>query len=808
MANITAGSDNKNREQISATRVIRAMDRWRAVSWPLWLSERRIVAYYNAKNLPLDDDEADDGAPVSVGLGYRYLSKPLSTLMDSVLMRPGFIQSQLRFPKDPSQKQKIESAVDVELNAIIHKRSESLLRSVGGRALITGRAFLYRKSRWDWKFEQGRMLHDEQDGDDVYDPSFREWGFMGRMTLRELDEKINTTRESKTGWNKSAMVTLKRWILKTTAVERNPTDNAMDWDALVAAPFDTTMDHRPLDVYWYFRKTGYRDPVLGRETIDLYCVSRHLTTSSVQIIGNDPQGPIDQYLAVNTPDENQTLYYVKDAFGCIDECLIPLLLDARIDGEQKMAQIDGTGLIMMNRLMPMEQLAVSMIEGMCWASQPNWTSQTAMDEQLLKKMARNGVGPWDFLPSGITTINKNNSISGMQGSMEMLRMLGVSADQDAATGEISPMQHGQPELKSLADKFVQQVDAATSRRTAKFFMCIDQLADEQLRTMCRPMAMWQKADAGYWDMREFQGKLFVQYKITPNLYSADMMVGKCRRLAMEGDRQQVAAKSAAFAQQWGGQLAPTGMHFLAKEAARATYDDATADMLLPDQPPVDLNQQMIAAGQEMMCLVSLALPQRNPSDNPIVHALSHLKALAAQLQAGQQQGSWSPRERQGAQLLAQHAAMDIPGLPPQEAKQAGDGLKQMSQAIATLPVAGQTSELQLKEADQQRKQQLAELQMEREHNLQGDRQQKLTIQQQRLMLDMHKTADDQKTSAVNRAATLTQAASNAPELPDIAHAAPASLPVHQRTNPNAPGQPQLPPPSAPLGPAQEQQVPT
>lgn len=802
MANLVTGT--KKREQISAQRIIRAVDRFRQDLWPTWADERRLTAYYNAKDIPLDDDEKDDGAPVSIGMGYRYMKKGQEQLLDSMLTRPGFIQSQIKFPKDASTKRKIESAVDIEVNALLSARTESLFRSLTGRAMITGRAFCYRKSQWSWKWEQSRMLYSIKSGDDVYDSEFREWAFMGQMNLEELDDKISTSRDVGTGWNLQAMKNLKKWILKTTENERNLAgDNAVTLEEMVEMPFDSTMAHRPLDVYWYYRKTGERDPLMGRETIDLYCVSRHGSSSSMAIIDNsDPFSPIQQYLDLSTPDDNQTLYYVKDAFKSIDECLIPLILDARVDGDQQMAQIDGVGLIMSNRLMGMEQLGISMLEGMCWASQPNWTSDTAMDEQMLKKMARNGVGPWDFLPSGIKTVDKNNSISGMQGSMEMLRMLGISADQDAATGEISPMQHGQPELKSLADKFVQQVDAMVARRTAKFYQSVDQIADNMLRTMCRPMALWQKSDPSYHEVKFFQGKLLAQYQITPDQYSATIIIGKCRRLTMEGDRNQVAMRSAAFKQEWGGQLSPDGMHFLAKEAARATYDDATADLLFPDSAPVDLQQQMIAVGQETMCLTSLQLPQRNPSDNPIIHALSHLKALAARLQVAQQQGSWSPLERQGANLLAQHAAMDIPGLPQQEAKQASQGLQQMARAIASLPVSGATSELQLKEADQQRKQQLANNQIEREHNLQGDRQDKISIQKQRLMLDMHKTVDQGKTAEVQRAAALTQAAANAPKL-DQQPTAPI---VHQRTMPNAP-MPQLPPPSAPLGPAAEQQLP-
>ncbi len=227
-------------------------------------------------------------------------------------------------------------------------------------------------------------------------------------------------------------------------------------------------------------------------------------------------------------------------------------------------------------------------------------------------------------------------------------------------------------------------------------------------------------------------------------------------------------------------IAPEGHHIIAKEALRAAYGDPMADMMMPDEPEIDMMQQMVVLGQEAMCLQSLQMPQRNPSDNPIIHVISHMKTLGNRIQVAQQQGSWTPLERQGVQLLLQHAAMDAPGLPKQQLQQVGQGLQQMARVVASLPVSGATSELQLKEADAQRKQQETMMKIEREHNLQNDRESALSIKRQTLMLDMHNQNEKDKTGAATRAATLSQAASNLPELP-------------------APGDSAMPPPSVPGG---------
>lgn len=344
-------------------------------------------------------------------------------------------------------------------------------------------------------------------------------------------------------------------------------------------------------------------------------------------------------------------------------------------------------------------------------------------------------------------------------------MLGVSADQDAATGEISSMDDRQPQLKALAIQAVQQVQAGASRRAAHFSAALDLLAQQQLSTVCRPKIYWQPGDAAYREVNLMQTKMLAQYGITPDEYSSVITRGKCRRLAMEGDKQQTINTASTMISMFGGQISPEGHHFLAKEAMRAAYGDPTAELLLPDEPDLDVTQQTIILGQEVMCFQTLQMPRRNPSDNPILHIMSHMKTLGNRIQVAQQQGSWTPLERAGVQLLLQHAAVDAPGLPKNEFMQVQQGLQQMARVVAGLPVTGSTSEIQLKQADAQRKQAETQMKIGREHNLQADREAKIGLDKQKLMLSMHGQNEQDKNSAAQRAATLTQAAASA-ELPE------------------------------------------
>jgi hypothetical protein len=347
------------------------------------MRERALVAYYNCG--PVPSDECSDDAPISIGLGHRYIKKPFEQLLDTILMEPGFIKTEVAFPLRADRKQMIEGALDKEINAIVHERMESVFRRIAGRALITGRAFLFRLSKWDWMFKTGRMLHHIDDIDDPYDEGFREWAFCGRLTLREIDEKLDSLRDYEgAGWNRAALGSLKKYILETTSTEKDTPQE--DRDRRLTQPFDEENAKKPLDVYWYFRKNGERGD-FGHEKIDLYCVSCYENAAIVKV--NDDGTVIQKSLGFDGDGKNnQVLYYYPDAFESIQDCLIPMLLDSRVDGEQELAQIDGTGKIMVPRLLGMEQVGVSLMEGP--SSQTGLPAVKACRKMRFEPMRRTG----------------------------------------------------------------------------------------------------------------------------------------------------------------------------------------------------------------------------------------------------------------------------------------------------------------------------------------------------------------------------------------------------------------------------------
>ena len=107
--------------KLSAQRIIASVDDMRRQLWPLWMIEKAMVDYYNGGLMPsLDGEETcSDDVQVSLGLGNRYIKKPFENLMDCILMEPGFIKTEVRYPLQIERRAAIESALDTELNNLL-----------------------------------------------------------------------------------------------------------------------------------------------------------------------------------------------------------------------------------------------------------------------------------------------------------------------------------------------------------------------------------------------------------------------------------------------------------------------------------------------------------------------------------------------------------------------------------------------------------------------------------------------------------------------------------------------------------------
>lgn len=743
--------------KLTAQRITTSVDNMRRHLWPIWMMEKAMVDYYNGGFMPsiANEEVCDDDVQVSLGLGNRYIKKPFDSLMDCILSDPGVFKTQVEYPLRAERRGKVEAALDKEINGLLHDRLEPLIRSIAGRSLITGRAFMFRLSRWDWKFRSGRLLHPIQYSDDIHDESWREWAFTSQITLREIDEKISTLRDYKgNGWNTSALRALKDYITKSTDAEK--VESITETAKRIETPFTDERAESPLEVYWYFRKSDEERDADGKPKVDLYCVSRY--GQNAVIAEQEGEGVRYKALEITGNDNgaNQVIYYVPNAFENIDECLIALLLDSRVDGEQEMGQIEGIGKSLLPRLVSMEALTTSLLAGVSWAVQPNLTTATgrSVDAEKLAELVREGIEPWDFIPAEVKALDKTNSLTGLNAAMSVITMLGMSSEADGGTGEMSPLGDSQAKFKAESDKLLATQGQTVTRRYARFLKSMDRLVWQIVSTLCRPLGMWQKADAGFNEVRTFQVKMAVMHQVIPAEYSMERISASARKVAGGMDKNTAIQQSTFMIEKFGGQLAPEGIRYLVKNITRMIYGDSTADMLLPDKPDIPHDQLRLASEQNTQCIVSLLPVQRAPEDDPMIHLPIHEQALQTRLQIAMQQGSISPYDQRGLQLLLMHIAQDVIALPIPAQQQLAVVLKKAAKIIASLPVQGGSSEMALKMREQDRKDAQLKFAQQREGNLQGDREQKLAIQRNKLFVDMKRLLSQEKMDGVSRASQI------------------------------------------------------
>lgn len=753
-------TDNDHAKDLTATRIVTACNKMREDLWPLWQRERALVAFYNSGPLPTDCNESgDDQETISLGVGYRYIKKPLESLLDVILNKPGFMKADACYPLRADRKGMVQSAADKEINAIVHDRMESTVRSISGRALITGRGFLFRLSRWDWRFRAGRLLCPIDVTDDISDESFREWAFSGQLTLRTIDTMLaaSTRYTGNGGWSNASLLALKRYILDTTISEKQEARETVLRD-LMSRPFSESLSNNPLEVYWYFRKNGEKNDD-GQEKVDLYCVSRwHMTASVAESNGSDGITYRALQQAGNV-EKQQIVFKLENAFESIEECLIPMILDARIDGEQEMAQVDGVGRIMIPRLQSMEHLTTAILEGIAFGVQPNWTSGTAgaVPPEVLRALQRNGLGPWDYIPAGLTTMKKENSMQGLGQGMQFLQMLGMSSEADAQTGEMAPQGQSQAKFKAEALMLLQQLGTGLQRRSEKAMVCYDKLAYQIGETFIRLITKWRKHDPAYYDVVRFQRNMLALHGIIPAEYASERLRFTCRRLAGGMDKQSAIQTGNQMMQLYGGMMSPGGAKFVAKEVARAAFDDPTADIMYPDEPPKPpKSQEQAARDQNSTALVDLEMPARDDIDNPMIHLPIHAKALQKRLQLATQAGGVTMTEREGLALLLTHMTLDARGLPAPMQEQVGQMLQLAAAAIQKLAVSGAQTEMGLKERGQQLKEAQFGFSQQREKNLVHDRELKQQLNRDKLMIQVRGILEDEKTSSIDRAKTLME----------------------------------------------------
>ena len=223
--------------------------------------------------------------------------------------------------------------------------------------------------------------------------------------------KRASSDNSGTGWDKNGLLNLKEWILAAEA-SKNIDGAAANWlgnsdesEWMDADLRTEAIGDDPVEVYWYFRKNGKKvtmenDPTgrfVGHEYVDVYCISRFGTISSIaekvidihnvnrslHIRDTTPhiKETIKKYReksnrmadTQNTEylENERLLYFYSDRFMSVNDTLVVHVDDARVSGDQTLSEVRGSGKASMPKLAVMESLLTALFEGLTFAAQPD-----------------------------------------------------------------------------------------------------------------------------------------------------------------------------------------------------------------------------------------------------------------------------------------------------------------------------------------------------------------------------------------------------------------------------------------------------
>lgn len=737
------------KDKLSAETILRACDRWRRQLYPAWELERMITSYANGGPPPNEDDTCEEEI-VPLGFANTFMRKEMAPLLDPLTQIPGFIDAKLTVPaiKLPERTTQVQMALNEELNKVGMERVRPTMTAAAGKATVTGRAYIYRKSPNDFVAKSGRMLHPQDAGIDILDSSFREWGFMDKLSLRDIESMIKTSSPSKYGWNKKGLENLKIWIMASEAQKYHDKDTRPeDWmkeydrDTWLAVDMATTVSSDPVDVYWYWRKTGKvttdHPRFGGHEEVDLYCVSRFGSASQVEKkLGEDnwqtkglainygDSDPLTEYkktVARRTgmsPDEQsehdcneRLLFHFPARFKSVCDTLILHVDDAAVSGDQRLVDVQGVGKTAMPKLAVMESLLMSLIEGMSFGAQVNWTVQSGVPEEYMKQLERGGIRSGQAFPIGVTPMAKNNSFTGFGPTMSAIRMLDTGISADSAASNQGNFGGSQQEFAAQAQAELAGRAATASQRMGVWLITLDKVCEWVGRTLCREWTKQRQAWPSYHDAARMRLNLKAKWKVHEDEWDADRWEFVCRRLAGNMMKQESLIRNTQIIETV-GPIIPEARRFAAYEILRVIYGDTVAAQIMnPDQAQLK-TQSEAAAVNVASALATGQAPTPRPNDDPVIHARIASETVQNRIKAAMQAGVIPQVEVVGITAVLAYAIANVGKLDKSMAEPAMEQFSRMGKALQSIPVQQppddskmtekEMAEVQIKQMNQQR----------------------------------------------------------------------------------------------------------
>lgn len=770
---------------ITANSILRSIDSWRRFLWPAWNLEKQIEIYANGgppPGLNMQDDTCEEDM-VPLGFAQQFMKRYLDTLLDPLYLEPGIVKAEYSHCKDPDRKSMVEAALNLEMNGAVHSKLLATLTNAAGRATVTGRGILHRRSPNDYRLYDSRLIHPPDAGIDPLDDSFREWAFMDRITLRDLEERLKGSRDGKYGWQRKGLERLKLWIM-AAASEKYPnlTERWGGFDPQSWLEYDVyhEISWEPVDVYWYFRKNGERTKegaCRGHEKVDMYCISRFGQTAHVKEQSHG-DGSLGKYLEIGCDvdnaltrkaeelrragrseeaclleDNERLLFYYENRFDSVEDTLIIHVDDVRIAGEQTMAEVRGIGRQAMPKLAVEEALLSAMLDGLTFAAQPHWTIKGGVADEHRKLLERGSFRSFQPFPQSVEPMAKNNTWPGMSQAFEMVRVLDTSIAADGSSPQ--PVLGGsQAQFAAEAQAQMQAMQMGTTRRLTRWLTTLDKVARLIGTTMCREAKEWRESYPAYPEYERMKERLKDLHDVSWEEVEATNWSYSARRLAGVMERRQALTVGPMLMQSIGA-IYPSVVPFIAKEMLRAVYGDTVVDRLLaPPDEQVEDQVSRAAMNVTISFVTSTPVPVED-SDQAIIHTQAALSFAGRKLQLLQAAGTQMPSDKAGMAAVLRYGASHAARLPQPVAENLLAQMAAVAQAGDRIPVAQPFDEGRARMALAQQK---LQLDAGKEQRLAADGDRKAQNQEINTYAKMRQAAEMEKTAEAQRQAMAAQRA--------------------------------------------------
>lgn len=656
----------------------------------------QIEDYYNGGFLPSDDCGNESQ---SLGLGNRQLRRPHKLLRSMLEVDGGPVEVSVSGIDDYTHTTNTKIALEAALSDWCRDNYRTLAAQVAGDFLITGRAFAWRLSKRDARFNFGRPLHEADASTDITDDSFFWWAFPYQLKLRDLDAFMEVAKGERGtgGWQKDALKTLKEYIIRKPHGKEEQTFHP----ALLNEPFPMDRIDEPLLCYAYFEKSEKKDGVYRK--VNLRIVTRYSEKCSVSTLEEEDSRTrslmVTKKLAIKHEDQDkeQVIFAMDGAFDSVLDCLIPWIEDARVSGDQRLDEVEGDGKQFLPRLMAMEGMMDSAVTGTSFAMQPHFSASREVPKRVAQRIQETGLPMFSVAPQGIGLLDKSNVINSSRAGLDIVQALGLSIEEESSSNNL-PQAMGKrtnAQFAAEADMMKSANEEGTTLRFIFWHSGWDLLWTAVCKTLIKNGG-WSKHDPSFYESKHVR-EVFEKNGGKLGDLERGTFTFRARRLPGGADRQTAMQRflliinnpnAPAEYQQWAFSEI---MKLMFGNEAVQHFEKSRAR---PDQSQIDR-----AIMQTNAALSSLLPLPAERGDNPIVHLTEvHGPALVSQVQLVSQKGFRDAMDTARVGALVQHMAFDVANIPGTAKEQASQYLEGIVSQFASIPEQAPMDEMQMKQA--------------------------------------------------------------------------------------------------------------